>query len=301
MAEAEVTVIIPTLCGAERSMELLRAIASIKSQLDVVVKILIVVNGNRYDEELLKKIISTQGVTVLFLETAGIARARHYGREHVETPYFSFLDDDDELYPYSIREQLLTFNSSDSNTGLVVADAYSVYNNRNFGWVATREEIERNPLSALLKANWLIIQSALFKSSLVPAQLFDIKIQSNECTILAFNLALANVKVRVNEKALSIIHDSAVSESKSENFITKETDAIKYIMAMDLPSDIRSGLKYKLSSAFHNNSVYYLRKNFILKSFSSHLRSLFLPSGMRYLAYTRHILFGWIERLRKIS
>lgn len=297
MSEAEVTVIIPTLCGTVRSNELLRAIASIKSQLDVVVDILVVVNGNKYDDELLKIIIGIQGVTVLLLEAAGIAGARYYGRKNVLTPYFSFLDDDDELYPYSIREQLLTFNSSDSNTGLVIADAYSVYNNCNFGWVATPEEIEQDPLSALLKSNWLIIQSALFKSSQVPVRLFDIKTRSNECTVLAFALSLANVKVRVNDKALSIIHDSAVSESKSEYFITKETDAIKCIMAMNLPGNIRAGLKYKLSSAFHNNSVYYLRRSLIFKSLASHFRSLFLPGGMRYIAYTRHILFEWIKRL----
>jgi glycosyltransferase involved in cell wall biosynthesis len=298
MTDIEVTVVIPTLCGTERSEQLLRAIASIKAQIDVSVAILVVINGNRFDHNLLTK-VKNYGVGILILEKAGISSARLLGRQNITSPYFMFLDDDDELYPYSTKELLQSFNSSNSDIGIVIADAYSCQRQRNFGFVSTPEEIESNPLKALLKENWLIIQSALFKTESVPAFLFDIETTSNECTLLAFRLANHNIKVKVNTKPLAIIHDSPNSESKSEHFITKEPDVIKTIIKMDLPKDITSELKQKLSKSFHNNSTYYLNRGLIFKAIHAHINSLILPGGFKYLLYTRHLLTAIFKKKYK--
>ncbi len=296
MSLAQVTVIIPTLCGTKRAMELQRAIASVRAQQDVVVDTLVVVNGTWFEPALLQSVTDTEGVTVLMLASPGISKARLHGRMHVNTPYFLFLDDDDELYPHALQALLHTFNTSDDDTGLVVADAYNDYRNRNYGFLPSAEAIEHDPLDALLEQNWLIAQSALFKTARAPAAFFDIDTASNECTMIAFNLARASTKVRVNRQVLALIHDQADSESKTEHFITQEPLVVRWMLAQPVSSGIRSKLHRKLASAYHNNSAYYLERKMFRKAVVAHIRSMLVPSGKRYALYGRHIAYAIFKR-----
>jgi glycosyltransferase involved in cell wall biosynthesis len=296
MSASQITVIIPTLGAPKRAMELVRAIESVDRQRGVeLVQTLVVVNGHRFDSVLLEQVSSMPRVKVLQIAEAGISIARLHGRRNVETPYFLFLDDDDELYPNALEELLGTFASSDSDTALVIGDAYNDYRNCNYGFKPSAAAIERDPLSTLLDQNWLIVQSALFKTALAPAHLFDLETRSNECTMIAFNLALEKMKVRVNEKALSLIHDKPDSESKTEHFITQENEVVKWMLTKDVPPVIRVKLRRKLAAAFHNNSTYYLERRMFLKSFRAHIQSLLVPEGDSYFLYGRHILMRMLK------
>lgn len=294
MLRAQVTVIIPTMCGNKREKELVRAIASVKAQRGVAVETLVVVNGQWFEPSLLKTVTDTEGVTVLMLATPGISNARLQGRKHVTTPYFLFLDDDDELYPQALLELLATFDTSSIDTGLVVADAYNDYRCANYGFFPSPAEIERDPLNALLAKNWLITQSALFKTALCSAHFFDIQTVSNECTMIAFNLALEGIKVRVNEQVLALIHDQVDSESKSERFITQEPMVIQWMLTKNLSREIKVKLRRKLASAFHSNSVFYLDRKMFFKAMVAHVRSLLIPDGDHYALYGRHILYAFL-------
>lgn len=296
MSTSQVTVIIPTLCAPKRAMELVRAIESVNNQRGVVpAQTLVVVNGHWADPVLLEKVTNLPGVKVLQIAEAGISIARLHGRRKVETPYFLFLDDDDELYPNALEELLATFAASDSDTGLVIADAFNDYRNCKYGFDPSAAAIERDPLSTLLDQNWLIVQSALFKTALAPAHLFDLETKSNECTMIAFNLALEKIKVRVNENALALIHDKPDSESKTEHFITQESDVVKWMLTRDVPPEIKAKLRRKLAATFHNNSTYYLERRLFRKAMLAHVRSLLVPGGDPYFLYGRHILLGMLK------
>lgn len=278
-------------------MELRRSMKSISGQVGVVALTCVVVNGNRVDSELLEEISGLPNVLVLRIDTAGISIARLEGRRSVETPYFLFLDDDDELCPNALGELLSTFNANDSDTGLVIADAYNDYRQSNYGFVPSASAIEQDPLSTLLDQNWFIAQSALFKTELVPEYLFDIHTKSNECTMIAFNLALLNIKIRVNQQVLAIIHDKPDSESKTEHFITEETAVVRWMLSNNaIPIMVRRKLRRKLAACLHNNSIYYLERRRFGKSIWAHFTSLLVPGGARYFLYGRHILRGMVKK-----
>ena len=297
MPSPEVTVIIPTLCCAKRSEELVRAIRSVTEQQGVEIIVLVVVNGSLFDPELLGKVSDTKGVKVLSLEVAGISNARFRGRQYVDTPYFLFLDDDDELYPFALHDLLGKFSLSESDVGLVIADAYNDYRSKNYGFYPSCSEIELHPLAALLDENWLIVQSTLFKTEVVPSRIFDIKTNSNECTMIAFNIALENIKIKVLDKVICVIHDKEDSESKTEHFITNEPYVIKWMLTKDVPREIKIKLHRKLAAAFHNNSMYYLKRNVFLAAFVNHVKSMLISAGDSYFLYGRHILNKFISRL----
>lgn len=278
-------------------MELVRAINSVNQQsVGGAVKSLVVVNGNWIDPELLKHVSNMPGVTILTIVEAGISIARLHGRRNVETPYFLFLDDDDELCPTALEEMLATFDASDPDTGLVIADAYNDYRLCNYGFKPSPAAIELDPMSTLLDQNWLIAQSTLFKSARAPAHLFDLDTKSNECTMIAFNIALEKIKVRVNEKVLAIIHDKPDSESKTEHFITQESEVVKWMLSKNIPVEVRKKLHRKLAATFHNNSEYYLERSIFWQSLVQHTKSMFVRGGESYFLYGRHILSKFLER-----
>lgn len=297
MSNEQVTVIIPTLCNRERSFELNRAIESVRKQQNINVAIIVVVNGNKADLSLLATIKGLRDVVVLQIEQPNVSIARYTGLLHSSTPYFLFLDDDDELYPNAIERMLAKFNSSEHEIGLVISDAYNEGYNRNIGFISDPAIIESCPLEALVTENWLVIQATLFKRAIVPDNLFDLEAKYNECTLLAFKIALSNIKISILNEPLVRIHNTPNSASKSNDFLVSDIEIINFILSMNLPDLIRKKMRRKLANAYHNISVYYLDNNKIMPSFITHLQSLIYPGGRQYLSYTRHIFLKAIKLL----
>src|SRR5262245_55327336 len=92
-----ITVIIPTTCEKQREAQLLAAIESIKAQSGIAAKILLVVNGSRFDAPLLAQLRERDDVCVEYREVGSLPLALEYGCTRVDTEFFCFLDDDDEL------------------------------------------------------------------------------------------------------------------------------------------------------------------------------------------------------------
>ena len=295
--DRRVSIVIPTLCATKRAVELVRAIESVHRQVGVPpAQVIVVVNGRWFDPALVERVAGMACVKVFRIVEAGISVARLHGREQVDTPYFLMLDDDDELLPNALEQLLGTFEASDADTGVVVADAYNDLRQGNYGFFPSVEAIERDPLNTLLEQNWLIAQSALFRTALIPPRHFDIRTQSNECTMIAFNVAVDRIKVKVNENVLAIIHDKLDSESKMEHFATQETTVVQWMLTKKVPSDVRSKLRRKLAATFHNNSMYFLRHRRYREAVVAHIRSMLVRGGDPYFLYGRHILNAMLKR-----
>ena len=101
-----VTAIIPTLCEAVRRERLLRAIDSLLDQGYVSVKLIIVVNGDRYDSSLFVELQKMTELRLHALSEPNVAAARRAGRELVDTEFFCFLDEDDVYLPGALRKRL---------------------------------------------------------------------------------------------------------------------------------------------------------------------------------------------------
>src|SRR4029453_13457075 len=87
-----VDVLIVTLCTAARSAEIRRVVARRLSQEGGRPRLIVVVNGRKYDPDLLEWLRRQRGVNVWYQETPSIFLARRLAREQVTAPYFGFLD-----------------------------------------------------------------------------------------------------------------------------------------------------------------------------------------------------------------
>ena len=70
------------------------------------IRLIVIVNGAAFDEPLLEEMSSDHRLEVHYLAEANVAAAQRFGRSLVETPYFAFLDDDDEYLPNALRLRL---------------------------------------------------------------------------------------------------------------------------------------------------------------------------------------------------
>jgi glycosyltransferase involved in cell wall biosynthesis len=285
----KVTAIIPTLCARERAEHLRRAISSLKGSSTDAIAILLVVNGPRFDPELLSEMRSRPDVAVEQLAEASAALAQLHGRKCLRTEFFCFLDDDDEYLP-GATDARLTALESRTDCDFVVTNGFKTNGTDHDRVIYERlNEVPRDPLGALLVENWMSSCGALFRTSSIPASFFDDPVDYIEWTWLAFKLAMANKRPCVLTEPTFRIYLTSDSASQSEPYMLTHTELFKRMLAMNARADVNRILKARLCESWHNISSYYRHRGSMRKAWSAHLNSLRHPAGWKYVAYTRRL------------
>lgn len=285
-----VTVTIPTLCSAERERGLVRAIESLRAQSAGIPCIRLVANGPRVDRELAARLARDYGVDVCCLADASLPRAIAAGRRAVETPYFGFLDDDDEYLPDALAIRLHALAHHPEAAAAVTDGLYAERGREEPRGVAT-VEAGRDPLRALLRQNWLASCGGLFRSDMLGADFFDDVTAYFEWTYVAFKVA-SRFPVAIVPRPGYRIHSEPGSLSKSPAYRNAEPAALGAIADLDLPRDVRHALLSRRGDAFHSLSSYHLRRGERGPAWRAHAASLLHPGGARYLTYTFRVLLG---------
>ncbi len=283
-----ISIIIPTTCEASRRASLRRAIASVTSQENVEVEVIVVVNGKRFDPAYYEELCGAPNLKVVYREEGNLPLAIRYGRSLVTAPSFAFLDDDDEYLPGALWRRLQPM-LADETLGYVVSNGYSQSAGRDEPAVRHVDAVCKDPLRALLGENWLASCGGLFRSSSVGVDCFDGSTRYFEWTYLAYKLA-SSLKMVFVDVPTYRIYDSANSLSKSEAYLNAEIPVLAKILDLELPQDVKLSLREKMGRAYHTLSNFYRRKGELRRAWRFHLTSLGYPGGLRYLAYSRRLL-----------
>ena len=255
---------------------------------------LVVVNGQRYDSALLRTLQSTQPLTVHHLEDACLPKALHYGRLHVEEPYFAFLDDDDEYLPDALSTRLEPL-LADPAIDFVVTNGYLHVQGDDEWHPRDAGAIESDPLGALMAGIWLASCGALFRTDAIPAQYFHALPTYCEWTVLAFLLAIDGRRLRYLDVPTWRVHQTAQSLSSAPEYRHAECDAIRFMRSADIPRTIRKALDLKLSAALHGVSDCCLHRRDFIGAWKYHLASLRYRGGFGYLPYTARICTSMVK------
>lgn len=288
----KVTVIIPTLCEGNRKNELFRAIQSVKKQANNLVTILIVVNGGRFDQGLFEQLMLSKELKVVYLKKSGVSSARAHGVSKVNTPYYCFLDDDDILLEGSLELRLDALYRAPHLDVVVINGEYFRKGERVL-LVNNGEEVNSDPLLALISSNWLASCAGMFRTATIGLEWFTDLPDSNEFALLAFNMALKK-KIYFIDKSGYLINNTPNSLSKTKEFILSDANILKIMLEEKLPQHIKSKIYRKLCESFHTISCYYRQNRLLVKAWQFHLRSLCYPGGVKYLSYTRKLLLPWL-------
>lgn len=214
MQSNQISVIIPTLAERQRFSSIRRCIASIRLAGDNLSRIIVVANGSRSDPLVMQWLADQADITLIEEPAPSAPNAVRIGRDALDTPFFSTIDDDDEYLPGSINLKLKVLLEN-PDADLVVTNGFSSEKNRLYTNLA---KVPSDPLKALFDENWLASCNALFRSDSVPSEFFQDFHPYAEWTWLAFKLALSGKKVATLDEPCFRLNYTPQSLSQSASY-----------------------------------------------------------------------------------
>lgn len=281
--------IVPTLALPERRLLLFRALASIFRQDGIRCLPLVVVNGNLFDPDLLKDLAQDPRIKLITQERADLPAAYRLGLQHVATPWFTSLDDDDLLLPGALQMRVRALQQSQEHDSLVT-NGYCRGPDGDTPVVSDMDVVAADPLRALIRSNWLLPGAWLCRTSAASESLFDGMPLQMECTYLAIRLVTTRCVRFINEATVVWHTDTPGSASKSRAFALGQPDALRRILELDLPHDVRQCFKSRLAAAHHASSMLLLEDGMTISAWKEHARALLAHRGWRYLPFTRRLI-----------
>lgn len=287
----QITIIIPTACTTNRAKSLLNAINSIQQAGPETTKIIVAANGPNIDLALEKQLKERRDIDYISFEDGSLPKTISLAVPLVNTEFFGFLDDDDELLPNALlkRRDILL---SHPDASLVISNGYVRKEGKDSIYLSRMETIPEDPLGALMRENWLPSCGALFRTARVGPAYFHNYHRYAEWTWLAFRLALDQQIICIlDTPTFRVNADTPSSLSKSAEYRKNYLDLYRKMLNLRPPHRIIRELRKKVFQAYHNASNQALDNGRIIDALSYHLRSLGGFQGLRFLPYTRHILF----------
>ena len=284
-----VSVIIPTLGYAQRAALIGCAVDSVLSQDHVRAVPIVVINGALADPALVRELRANSRVRVEHLAHADLPAALRRGRELVDAPFFTELDDDDMLLPCALAhrvEKLERAPESDAviTNGIVLRNGRSRIHNREMVTIAG------DPWRALVQRNWLLPGAWLCRNTSASERLFEGMPKYLECTFLAMRLLAAH-RPTFSQRATVIwnvdsFHDTADTTQREFG----QADAVRQLLRLELPPFVRREFELRISATLHSSAQQLLDAGRVRDAWRWHLRSLVAPGGWRYATFTRHLV-----------
>lgn len=293
--EPTISVILPTCARHERAALLERAIDSVLAQAAVRTVPLVVINGSNYDAALADELRADRRLKVLALDEADLPAAYRAGRKMVDTEWFAELDDDDFLLPEALAVRLRALQEP-PEFDVVVTRGWKRGMGADELNIEDVREVERDPLRAMLRRNWLLPGAWLCRSDAARPEFFDAMPRFLECTYLGLRFA-AECRIRFLEEPTIVHHmNTPESESKSRGYRIGHAAGLRRLLELDLPLDVRAALRTKVRRACHATARDYLQEGGLTDAWSWHLQSLREPGGWRYLRYTGQFFYHRLTR-----
>lgn len=281
-----ITVIIPTSADVKRADLTRRCLDSVLDQDGVDATPLLVVNGpaDGFDASKLDP-----RVNVLRLDKADLPAAVAAGRAHVETPFFSIIDDDDYLLPGALAHRLDILAGAADADG-VVTNGYRESQDRRTPLVRDMDAVARDPLMSLKNGNWHSPGSGLFRTERIPLALFTSTPRYLEWTYLAIRLVTEHKLAFSKQFTYAYTEDSPGSISKSDVYLYGMPEALDALLRLEMPEALRNTFRLHRAFAWHAIAGAHLSRGERGAAWKAHLKSLRRYGGLRFLPYTRKLV-----------
>ena len=295
-ASPTISVIIPTTCEFSRQSLIERAINSVLTQEGVSAELVVVVNGDRFDADLLRTLRSDHRLSVLYVEEGHVSRARLHGLTASTGDFFGFLDDDDELLPQALRlrlDQMLADPCIDVlvTNGLIHEAVDVVHVPDGF-----EAEIHDNPGLSFLRHNWFASPASMFRRATVESEIFDISHRYFEWTYLFFRLLSRAKQIRYSGAITYRKHeDNPLSVSRSREYQLALPAMLRDLIGFPLRQELRRVIKKRYVAALNANSTLHLAERDFPQAIAFHVQCL-RAGGWQYIPYTRSILVRALRR-----
>jgi glycosyltransferase involved in cell wall biosynthesis len=288
-AEPAVSIIIPTLGLRERAASLRAAIASALEQTGVSPTVIVVLNGSRRDPEVERELRDNVRVTLVMRDARGIPAALAAGRAVVRTPWFATLDDDDLYLPGALLLRVRALESR-PECAAAITNGYIRTGMRDVLHVQGTHRIDADPVRAMLDGNWCLPGSWVCRTAMVGADVFDDMPKHLECTYFALRIATEHPIVWMDVPTVVYNVGSPAADSQTRAFVLGQVRALRRIIQLDLPDDVRHAYRMRIACAYHSAAEHERKSGALLAACRWHIGSLLQPAGWRYALFTRHLV-----------
>lgn len=301
---SEVTVIIPTMAEASRKVQIKKAVASVRRSSNEPITILAIVNGTRFDEEVVSWLERQDDIKVVYCSIPSLPNALHLGRTFVETKFFSTLDDDDEYLPLSTDKKRKILEA-EATADIVVGSSQRNFEGEISPHYSSMERVPSAPLIELFNQTWLNSGNALYRTSSIKAQYFEDGMPFAEWTWIAYLLSINGKRVAVLNEICHQINVTAGSLSQSSQHVESYMRLFERMLAVTPPKEVVRLIHKRISAYYHANSMRAIAATNCSDALSWHIKSLLFRDGLRYLTYSRHVVFliaftAPLELLKKV-
>ena len=292
------TVIIPTMATRERRSVLLRAIDAIRNQ-DITCHITVVANGPRRDPDVIADLGRLDDVELLMLDEGNLVKALAAGVNAVRTNYFSVLDDDDILMP-SACSRRVRYMEAHPDADALITPGQKQFADERTEWMPARFNAH-DPLASLFDYNWLTPCGGIYRRSHVGPEYFASMPRYLEWTYLAFRLIRErNVHFCLNDSEPHFtMFETVGSESQKLEYFMTMPDNLLRMEDPSLSGNIQRLLADKVVRALHEASTRCLEGGQLGDAWRFHVKCLGRGRGIRFLPYTRHLLFATFRPPRR--
>src|SRR5262245_47034233 len=294
-----ITVILATGAEPSRMLSLDRAIRSVTRDQRTPGVPVVVVNGNRHNEDAIAALRRRRDIRLFLLPQVGFSVALRFGRERVDTPFFCFLDDDDLYFPDALQDRLQTMVCQ-PHIDVLLTEGLKEVDGEFIPFPIRAHFDQENLFHSLMQSNWMASCGGFFRTGSVETEFFDPDISHLEWTYLAFRLLKHKRIVHVpSTNPHFLISDSVDSESKSQAYLLEGLSVLLKILEYDLLPAERRLLQRKICNGLHTISDFQMRRGHLDHAWRAHMQSLFMTSGYQYVVYSRRLVLATLRAIAK--
>lgn len=285
----QVSVIIPTMASSQRGAALQRAVMSIRASSSKPIRIIAVVNGNRFEAAVCDWLKAQPDVHFEYVAEPSAPGAILRGRELVQTEFFSTLDDDDE-YLQGTTDQKVAVLQADVRADVLACNYYQHSGDVDTVRYERLNDVTADPLDCFMDFNWLTSGNMLYRTASVDSNYFRNYHSYAEWSLLAFRLSMDGKKIAVLDVPVFRCNETAGSLSQSENYFQAYIPLFKRMLELSPSRKVVRMIHRKMGATHHDASVAALRDGRRVDAWRHHCQSLVKPGGLSYLSYSRHLL-----------
>jgi glycosyltransferase involved in cell wall biosynthesis len=283
-------VVVPTALDKKREPLIRRAIDSVLKQVGVRVQLVLVVNGSRFDADLLARLREDRRFAVLQMVEGNVSLARYRGLQDRVCDFFCFLDDDDELLPDSLRARVAALEAH-PDWDVVAANGYirEAADELLVG-PELRAFIARDPAGSFLQTNWFASASAMFRAARFSPEFFRIAHRHYEWTYLFWKLLGEGYRVGFCDAiAYRKYEDHPLAVARSEAYRLAHAEFLRSLMELPMEPRIRAAIRERYVMALNASCDHYLAHREARLAFAAYLKCLW-NGGWRYVPKARKFI-----------
>jgi len=259
----------------------------------------VVVNGNRHNEDVIAALRHRHDIRLLLLPQGGFSASLRFGRERVDTPFFCFLDDDDLYFPDALQDRLRTMVRK-PHIDVLLTEGLKEVDGELIPFPIRAHFDQENLFYSLMRSNWLASCGGFFRTGSVEPEFFDPDISQLEWTYLAFRLLKHKRVVHVpSPNPHFLISDSVDAGSKSQAYLLEGLSVLLKILEHDLLPAERRLVQRKICNGLHTISDFQMRRGHLDHAWRAHVQSLLMTSGYQFFLYSRWLLLATLRAIAK--